>query len=370
MKAFSICMLLAFAAPAYPALSALPAHAQSNSLAGANLLAGTWIAIDDGFPRLVGEGHLVPTEEILHVDADGLAESRLMTTSGFDTHYMCMAGWGCSDMTPVRRAQVRLSGADVVFTNITQPSEAATITQNAQAQAAGLTLIAASSRWVVKFSSNLRQVSFEADGAARHFARIDPDRLNKLRAGLSPIPASYGVHWRCFLSNATAQDPAFDALGGPRKAPDPWFEDYLTAALQLHRLTILVGTPVRDDDMSRTDPLWAKSAMMPAINTMLGASFAYPSTNAQRIAHRGVLLAISGMVYFGDEKLAFEAARQIDPTFNGEMGVTPAALAALAKVMRKDAELDPEVRDLFCLDLKDAPAPRPQFDPFRGRFAN
>lgn len=364
MKAFSICMLLAFGAFACLSSSASTAHAQSNPLQG------TWIAIDDGFPRLVGEGHLVPTEEILHVDADGLAESRLMMTSGLDTHYMCMAGWGCSDMTPVRRAQARLSGADLVFTNIAQPPEAAAITHNAQARAAELTLIAASPRWALKLSPDLRQASFEADGATRYFARIDPERLNKLRAGLSPLPIPYGVHWRCFLSNATAHDPAFDAMGGPRKAPGPWFEDYLTAALQLHRLSILVSTPVRDDDMSRTDPLWAKSATMPAINTLLGGSLAYPVTNAQRIKHRGVLIAISGMVHFGDETRAFEAARQIDPTFNGEMGVPPAALAALAKVMRQDADLDLEVRDLFCLDLKDAPAPRPQFDPFRGRFPN
>lgn len=357
-------MLLAFGAFACLTPSALPVLAQSNQLAG------TWIAIDDGFPRLVGEGHLVPTEEILHIGADGLAESRLMITSGHDTHFMCMDGWGCSDMTPVRRAQARLSGADLVFTDIAQPPEAATITRNAQARAADLTLIAASPRWVVTLSPDLRQARFEADGVTRHFARVDPEPLNRLRAGLSPLPIPYSVHWRCFLSNATAHDPAFDALGGPRKAPGPWFEDYLTAALHLHRLTILVGTPVRDDDMSRTDPLWARSATMPASNTMLGANFAYPSTNAQRIKHRGVLLAISGMVHFGDEQHAFEAARQIDPTFNGEMGLTSAALAALAKVMRQDAESDPEVRDLFCLDQKDAPAPRPQFDPFRGRFPN
>ena len=109
---------------------------------------------------------------------------------------------------------------------------------------------------------------------------------------------------------------------------------------------------------------------MPVINTLLGASFAYPATNAQRFNHRGVLLAISAMVHFDDEKRAFQVARQIAPTFNGDMGVTSAELAALAKVMRKDADLDPDVRDLFCLDLKDAPAPRPQFDPFRGRLPN
>ncbi len=49
-------------------------------------LAGTWIALDDGFPRLVGAGLIVPTEEILHVSADGRAESRLMTISDAFAH--------------------------------------------------------------------------------------------------------------------------------------------------------------------------------------------------------------------------------------------------------------------------------------------
>ncbi len=109
---------------------------------------------------------------------------------------------------------------------------------------------------------------------------------------------------------------------------------------------------------------------MKVTNSLLDAHTAYPSTLSDRVRHRGVLLAISGMVYFGNEKQAFEAARMIDPGFTGNMGVTPSGIAALKKVMGDNARQDAEVRDTFCLDLTDAPPPRPQYDAFRGRAPN
>lgn len=333
-------------------------------------LSGTWIAVDDGFPRLVAAGFLVPTEEVLYVSADGRAESRLMNISGFDTHFMCMDGWGCSDMLRVRTAQAQMAGGALAFVNRANAPEAAAITKDAQNRAADLTLLAMSPKWTVSFAPGAPRVRFEADGVTRHFARIEPERLRRLRSAFSPPGIPYGAHWRCFLSNATADDPAFEAVGGARKKPGAWFEDYLMAAAHFHQLTILTGAPVSDDDMSRSDLAWAKSATMKVTNSLLDAHTAYPSTLSERLKHRGVLLAISGMIHFYNEKQAFEAARMIDPGFTGNMGVTPSGIAALKKVMGDNARQDAEVRETFCLDLTDAPPPRPQYDAFRGRAPN
>jgi hypothetical protein len=333
-------------------------------------LSGTWIAVDDGFPRLVAAGFLVPTEEVLYVSADGRAESRLMNISGFDTHFMCMDGWGCSDMLSVRTAQAQLTGDALTFATRASAPEAAAITKDTQNRAAGLTLIAMSPKWAVTFTPGSPRVRFEADGVTRHFTRIEPERLRKLRSAFSAPGIPYSAHWRCFLSNATADDPAFESVGGPRKKPGAWFEDYLMAAAHFHQLTILTGAPVRDDDMSRSDPTWAKSATMKVTNSLLDAHTPYPSTLNERLKYRGALLAISGMVHFGNEKEAFEAARMIDPGFTGNMGVTPSGIAALKKVMSDNARQDPDVRETFCLDLKDAPPPRAPYDSFRGRAPN
>jgi hypothetical protein len=330
-------------------------------------LAGTWIAVDDGFPRLVGAGRLLPTEEILHIADDGRAESRLMIITGLDTHFLCMTGWGCSDMLSVRAAKAQLSGGSLVFADREETPEAAKITQQAQTLAVSLTLIATSAQWTATLGPDNRSARFEAGGATRHFARIDPERLRTLRAALAPIPVPYSTHWRCFLSNATADDAAFDALGGTRRKPGAWLEDYLTAAAELHRLNILAAAPMPGPG---SDPALVRSAGMQVTNSFLGAGQPYPSTLAEQTRYRAVLLAISGAAILDDERLAMETARNVDPGFTGELGVTRAGVAALRKVLHDDSANDPDVRDAFCLNLKDSPPPRPQFDPFRDRVPN
>lgn len=359
MTVFGIKTAAALAIPYIAAIAlCAPARAQ-------HTLAGTWIAIDDGFPRFVAAGLLLPTEEILHVDEDGRAESRLLTITGLDTHYMCMTGWGCSDMLAVRAAQAEMQGGNLVFRNRAQTVDAGKISKEPQLQAAGLTLIAASPQWVVSFEAGGRRARFETGSATRIFAKIEPEMLNRLRAAPAALEISYATHWRCFLSNATASDPAFDLLGGPRRSPGAWFAAFLPAAYAYHRLVLLTVAPTPDDDLAKSDPDWAKSATMSVSNSMLGASMPWPKTVKEKTKYRAPLVAMTVMAKLGDETVAKQAARQIDPAFAGIDGVTPAGLRALQKVVRGQETVDPEVRDLFCLDRKDVPPVRPDYDPFR-----
>jgi len=162
-----------------------PASAQS-----VHPLAGTWIAVDDGLPRLVASGHLVPSEEILFVGEDGRAESRIMTITGLETHYLCATGWGCSDMLPVQAARAELTGGNLVFINRGAAPEAAKITRDAMQLAARLTLIASSPQWVVSLEACGARARFESGSMTRHFAKIDPQRLNLLRGALLPVEIS------------------------------------------------------------------------------------------------------------------------------------------------------------------------------------
>lgn len=323
-----------------------------------------WIAIDDGFPRLVASGILLPTEEILHVDRDGRAESRLLTITGLETHYMCATGWGCSDMLAVREAKAEMTGGSLVFRNRETTAEGRKIARDTQQFAADLTVIASAPQWVASFEAGGNRLRLETASMTRVFARIDPDRLNRLRGALLPLAISYGAHWRCFLSNATASDRAFDSIGGPRSEPKAWFADYLAAAAELHRLDILNQTPTVDDDMAKTMPDLAKSATMQVANSIVGPATAWPKSVNERMKYRAPLLAISTIAKSGDEALASQGARTLDPAYSGH-GVAPAGIEALKKVLHGQATGDREVRDLFCLDRKDAPTPRPGFDPFR-----
>jgi hypothetical protein len=340
----------------------LCALAQSQPAA---LPAGTWIAIDDGFPGLVAAGVLLPTEEILHVSPDGRAESRLMTITALETHYMCATGWGCSDMLPVWEAKAELTGGNLVFRNREATTEGAKVTREEQRLAAGLTLIATSSHWVASFEAGGNRLRLETGAMTRVFARIDPERMNRLRGALLPLAISYGTHWRCFMSNATAADPALDAIGGPRRAPGAWFEDYLAAAAELHRLDIINQTPTADDELAKSMPDLAKAATMQVTNSILGAKAVWPRSIQERVKYRAPLLAISTIAKTGDEALALQGARTLDPAYNGH-SVTRAGIEALKKVLRGQESGDPEIRDLFCLDRKNTPEPRAGFDPFRG----
>ena len=342
------------------AMLALPAAAQPISP-----LAGTWIAVDDGFPRLVAAGLLLPSEEILRIAADGSAQSQIMTTTGRETHFMCATGWGCSDMLPVQEAKAEVNGGSLIFVNRQPTAESTKITQQTQLLAAGLTLIATSPQWVVSLEAGGTRARFESGNMTRHFARIDPERLNKLRGALDPLEVSYTDHWRCFLSNATAGDPAFDRLGGPRQKPGAWFEDYLTASAQYHRLDLLTNSPVPGDPIGAHDPLWAKSAGVQVTHSMLGPDVKWPASLAERMKYRAPLLAISAIARHNDEAMGLQAARQLDPAYAGDTGISSAGLAAMRKVMQREASQDAEVRGVFCLDLKDAPPPRPGLDPFR-----
>src|SRR6185437_10455867 len=82
----------------------------------------------------------------------------------------------------------------------------------------------------------------------RLLARIEPDRLRKLYAGLRVSGSSPDESWRCFLRTATGNDQAFLALRGRRTYRPPEFLDrYLTVASYVAAIRSAVAMPPRNE---------------------------------------------------------------------------------------------------------------------------
>jgi len=103
---------------------------------------------------------------------------------------------------------------------------------------------------------------------------IEPRRLQRLRAGMRAAGLPPQKHWRCFLGNAMAQQPAFASLRTERtgstpqgsifnfasSAPAPakssppspdWLERYLRAASYLMSLDAKAKFPIIEDPATR-----------------------------------------------------------------------------------------------------------------------
>lgn len=210
-----------------------------------NDLTGWWIAIDDVFPKAWARRNIAAMEEVLIVGRDGRVEDRVMNFWAGSPR-ACSERKVCSDLPLIRVARLRVRKGRLSFVR-RHPSRSRLNTLRSDAR---IRRLAVTSRrnWTFKVGKN--RLTLHARRTTRIFARIDPDRLRRLRAGLRVAALAPKAHWRCFLANATARDAAFAPLRKNRKettAPPNFLARYLRVASYLAALESMLAIPTADD---------------------------------------------------------------------------------------------------------------------------
>jgi hypothetical protein len=227
-----LALLLAAPAP--------PAHALSM-----RDLTGWWIAIDDTFPALWERGDMVAMEELLIVNADGRAENRAMNFwSGSSRD--CAETKVCSDAPVIAGMRLTLKGDRLSLGDRTAATVRIATAGEAQIRRAA---VSSTPAWTA--SLNGRVLILRSANVSRSFARVEPRRLQRLRAGQRVSQQSAARHWRCLLANATARDPAFAALKPQQPAAADLVEAYLKVASYLAALDSMSVRPTPDDPAGR-----------------------------------------------------------------------------------------------------------------------
>ncbi len=168
-------------------------------------LVGWWMSIDATYTSLQLLGFAVPSEEMLIVNDDGGIENRLMAFYSPDDDE-CRSYGVCRDMPLGARARLQLTGDTLEFAERAETIETL--------QAAHIDpllrplLVTAKPNWRVTLDDGVLRLSAPG-GATRVFARVTRERLTRLRAAFLLSELSVIKHWRCFLANAAANDPAF-----------------------------------------------------------------------------------------------------------------------------------------------------------------
>ncbi len=209
-------------------------------------LAGWWLSIDDVFPKLWHAG-VIPMEELLIINADGRFEDRTMNFAAGDAQACATIGV-CSDLPMIASGRLRLAGGTLSITELG-------VTRNRldapkQDPLIRRAAFSTTQPWAVTLSGG--SMTLRNASTTRLFARIEPAMLRRLRAGLIASSLSARTHWRCFLSNAMAANPAFASL--PRAkgtAALPPLERYLKVASYLNTLSAMARFPLPDDPATR-----------------------------------------------------------------------------------------------------------------------
>ncbi len=208
-------------------------------------LAGWWIAVDEsvlGLPWEDRAGYV----ELLAIAPDGAIEDRYLLTRPPLLSGACLRDDICSDAPLVRRGL--LAGAEdaLSFSAIEDGPG-----RLARGTVADFTLRAAAvtSRggWSAAVDAEGGRLTLSTAGAkTRVFARIEPTRLARLRAGFLFLPGDFSS-WPCFLATATAGEPAFAGLPPTGHAPLPGFEGFLHTASYSVSALEMQNIPTPDD---------------------------------------------------------------------------------------------------------------------------
>lgn len=325
-------------------------------------LTGWWMAIDDAYHGAFHAGISVPFEELLVVKKNGAVENRVMRFFGPDYKDCRKRKSICSAAPVAHRAALRVGGNTLSFTD-RKPGISPAELFPPVPRFARLLTVSLSDTWSYTLNKDKRQLRLERGVVTRHFVKINPDRLRNLRAAFLAAELNAGLHWRCFLSNATSKNRAFDLTGGPREAPPAWFEDFVSAAATQFRIGSLLQTPTADDPK----PDVAKRVSAPVERIMLPpGDDAAPKTRAdkQRLAAR--MIAIARMSAGKTAKQALEQARKLDPDI-AAVPIKSEGIAAIKKVLSGLGQRgkNKEVDALFCNDGRKDPAlPRKDYDSF------
>lgn len=324
----NICRAAAVAALALAALAS-PASAQN-----VRALAGWWLAIDDTFPKLWDAG-LVPMEELLIVNADGRFENRTMNFYSGDAQ-TCAKTRVCSDLPMIANGRLRV--ADNVLTIGDRGAPPNRLDSDRTDPAIRSAAFSAAQGWLIQADGG--RLTLRNTNMTRSFARIEPQRLRRLRAGMIASSLSARNHWRCFLGNATGGTQAFALLPrAPGAAAPPFLDRYLRAASYLMTLSAMAKVPVADDPAGRD--FLGKDTEQLMIEEFPGVQ--QPVTLADVARLKAQIAAIETRVRL---KLKERAGGGPAPVTPGKPTISDAEIDAFAQA----AGEEPEAKKLFCRD--------------------
>jgi hypothetical protein len=298
-------------------------------------LAGWWIAIDETFPDLWARRGIAAMEEILMVGPDGRVEDRAMNfTAG--SAKTCAETKVCGDAPLIATARAQLKGNKL---NFGERRDGATVDArgNAIVRKAAIT---ATPSWTVARKGE--QITLRSGGTVRTLARIDPDRLRRLRAGIRASTLPPAKHWRCFLANVTARDAAFAPLRKAGAAAPDFVSPYLRIASYLAAIDAMLAVPTADDPDAR-----ALIGFSP--ETLMYEHFddvREPGSLANKQALHARMVYLERRWRGETPEAAQAEAAKFSNGAPVQAAVGAAEIAALSKVL-SDA---PEAKKLFCRD--------------------
>ena len=307
-------------------------------------LAGWWIAIDRAFPTLWERGDIVAMEELLIISPDGRAENRGM---GFYTPD-CRPGDACTDAPLIATARLTLRG-DLLTVSDRKESRGRINSEKAD-PAIRRIAVTGTPAWTATLDKNFLILRAATGNATRALARIEPNRLRRLRAGLMIIEQSAARHWRCFFANATANDPAFAALSADSRSAPSFLNDYLRVASYHATLDTLGSMPTADHPDAQQRALARSKAEIILVETFPDIPAPKSHAEAQQLRAGAVLLGgrVRGLPP-AEATAAATAATRATPV---SVTVTDVELAAYARVSRGavSGSSDAEMKRLFCLE--------------------
>jgi hypothetical protein len=211
-------------------------------------LGGWWIAIDDTFPKLWQRGDIVPMEELLIVNPDGRMENRVMNFWSGSAH-SCAETRVCSDAPVIASTRLTLKG-DRLSMGARSPG-AGRLDSGRNEALIRRTAVTGTPLWSATLQGRVLVLRAPGSGALRTFARVEPRRLQRLRAGMRVSGQSASRQWRCFLGHATARDAAFAAVRPANPVSPPFLDSYLRVASYLVTLDSMSVRPTPDDPAAR-----------------------------------------------------------------------------------------------------------------------
>lgn len=309
-------------------------------------LAGWWLAIDDTFPKLWERG-ITPMEELLIINADGRFEDRTMNFHSGSAE-ICAKVRVCADLPMIAFGRLRIAGPTLNIGQRGAPPNRLD-SQKTDPMIRSAAFRATSPRTFIAESG---LITLQSTTVKRTFARIEPQRLRRLRVGTmgSGLPAR--EHWRCFPGNAMARTPAFSVLRSEQNGlssalsrseqatqPPDFLDRYLRVLSYLMTLDLMIKYPLNDKPET-----WQFIGNEP--EQLMVEEFSdvkSPVTIADTNRLKAQVSAIEARVR---DKLKERAGGGPAPATTGHPAVSDAEISAFAQA----ASDDPAAKQLYCRD--------------------
>ena len=283
-------------------------------------IAGWWLSLDGELPA-----------ELLVVTADGAVENRRIQF-GLVSAADCAKSKPCSDAPLTARSRLTLEGDKLQF-GIHKSADGSPLPPITEAPTGTAAL-----------SAGNRLMTFRTGDLMRTAARIEPDRLRRLRAGLMTAGLPADRHWRCFLANATAGDVAFAPLHKGTHAAPAFLNDYLRIASYRASLAAMTALATADDP----DPA-RRAVAGTAVETLLAERFKDVDTprtaaDVRRYRAQGAVIDQRG------RGVSPQEANVVATALNGGSPVTVIATGAEFSALTRVVMRDAEAKRLLCAE--------------------